>query len=49
MLVNANYGGVIKAWSIYKLGDRDSQYTHSSNFAPSLPWMYYLAMYKKMS
>lgn len=47
MLVNANYRGVIKAWSIYKLGDRDSQYTHSPNYAPSLPWMYYLAMYKK--
>ena len=46
MLVNANYRGLIRAWSIYKLGEKDAAFTESANYSPSLRWMYQLALYK---
>lgn len=46
MLVNANYRGLIRAWSVYKLADKDAAYAESANYSPSLRWMYQLALYK---
>lgn len=38
--------GVMKAYTLYKLKERDDLYSDSANYTPSIPWMYHLAAFK---
>lgn len=46
MLWNGNYRNLLRLWSLYKLETKNNVYAESSNYSPSLPWMYQLAMFK---
>lgn len=47
MAVNHNFEGILKINTHYKLLNRDSQFAENVRYSPAIPWIVYLASYRK--